>query len=89
MKGRIFFTPWDCDNQKEDHHMGDEPRSSTQKAEGREGNGGNLSLLRCVSAVKCWVVSTACCRAFMAYLLFKSATVVGLLTFGFRRHNHT
>lgn len=34
-----IFTPWDCDNQEEGHRMGDEPRSSTQKAEGREGNG--------------------------------------------------
>lgn len=40
----IFFTPWDCDNQEEDHHMGDEPRSSTLKAEGREGNGGESLL---------------------------------------------
>lgn len=50
MKGRIFFTPWDCDNQEEDHHMGDEPRSSTQKAEGREGNGGKSLLAEvCIS----------------------------------------
>lgn len=44
MKGRIFFTPWDCDSQEEHHHMGDEPRSSTQKAEGGEGNGGKSLL---------------------------------------------
>ena len=43
-KGGYFFTPWDCDSQEEDHHMGDEPRSSTLKAEGREGNGGKSLL---------------------------------------------